>query len=366
MRKRDLGKLSKIKVSRLLQLLFIFLALWGVFWAHIYQTAIWHKTLLESVRSSISDVILYSISTLAAISIELYLRRLKRVTMHETSAERLEDLRKENEFLKRELLKSRKTPTNRIGVGFLLSGAIILLVSYIISSQVLAFIGLGLAFWGGLFLFARPMKFVSSAVLNSTAISSYVTIDRVTDDLNYKGKPVYVPPLPKGAYFPEYLKGLEEMVVYVPLADVVAIPAIGELAKKQFILKNPKGICIPPPGYGLVSLIERGLRNELTQVDTDRLFSNLPTIIATELELAREFEINKEDNLIHVKILDSVYKDLYSPELDLESIHSIGCPLTSAIACLLAKTTAKLVTIVKDSVSPDLRTVEVWYKTLEA
>jgi hypothetical protein len=40
------------------------------------------------------------------------------------------------------------------------------------ASTVLAFIGLGLTFWGALFLFARPIKFVKSILLDFTAIST--------------------------------------------------------------------------------------------------------------------------------------------------------------------------------------------------
>jgi len=138
------------------------------------------------------------------------------------------------------------------------------------------------------------------------------------------------------------------------------------MAKKQFLLKNPKGICIAPPGYGLIDLFEKELKSEFTQIDLDRLCSSLPTIIVNNLELAKELEINPENGFIHVKIVDSAYKDLYSSEQALKSIHSIGSPLISAIACALAKTTGKLVTIAKDAVSPDLRIVEVWYQTLEA
>jgi len=261
--------------------------------------------------------------------------------------------------------KSKQTLSNRIGAMFLFSGALVLIASYLITSSVLAFIGLGLTFWGGLFLFARPARFVKSIILDSTVISCYATIDRITEDLNYTGNPIYVPPYPKEAYLPNYLRGLKEMIVYIPAQDVVAVPAIEEMAKKQFLVKSPEGICIPAPGYGLVSLIEEELKRELAQVDTDQLLNSLPTIVTRELELAREFEIGKENGFVHIKVLDSVYQGLYSAELGFKSIHSLGCPLTSAVACALAKTTTKLVTIVKDAVSPDLRSIEVWYKTLE-
>jgi len=277
-----------------------------------------------------------------------------------------ENLQKENEILKREVLKSKRTPSGKIGFILLAIGALTLVGSVIQTSTVLAFIGLGLTFWGALFLFARPVKFVRGTLLDSTAISSYTTIDRIIEDLSYKGKPIYVPPYPKEAYLPQYLKGLKEMTVFIPAKDIIAMPTIEEMAKKQFLLKNPKGICIAPPGYGLINLFEKELKTEFTQIDLDTLYNSLPTIIVKNLELATEIEINPEKDLIHVKIIDSVYKDLYSKEQDFKSIHPIGCPLTSAIACALAKTTGKLVAIVKDTISPDSKTIEVWYQTLEA
>jgi hypothetical protein len=280
--------------------------------------------------------------------------------------ETLRNLQKENELLKRDLLKSKKTPSGKIGFAFLVVGALALIGSVVSSSTALAFVGLGLSFWGALFLFARPVKFVRGTVLDYTAISSYKTIDRITEDLKYTGKPIYIPPYPKEAYLPEYLKGLKEMIVYIPAEDIVAMPTIEEMAKKQFLLKNPRGLSIPPPGYGLESLFEKELKVDFTQVKIDWLFGSLPTLLVGNLGMAKEFEINAENDLIHVKIVDSLYKDLYSSEQNFKSIHSIGCPLTSAIACALTKITGKLVIITKDEVSPDLGTIEVWYKTLAA
>jgi len=280
--------------------------------------------------------------------------------------ETLENLQKETELLKREALKSKRTPSGKIGFILLAIGALTLAGSVIRTSTVLAFIGLGLTFWGALFLFARPIKFVRGTLLDSTAISSYTTIDRMIQDLDYKGKPIYVPPYPEEAYLPEYLKGLKEMIVFIPAKNLVTLPTIEEMAEKQFLVKNPKGICIAPPGYGITNLFQKELKADFTQINLERLISSLPTIIVKNLELTKEFEINPENNLIHIKIIDSAYKDLYSRKKGFKSIHSIGCPLTSAIACALAKTTAKPVIIVKNAISPDLKTIEVWYQTLEA
>jgi hypothetical protein len=49
----------------------------------------------------------------------------------------------------------------------------------------------------------------------------------------------------------------------------------------------------------------------------------------------------------------------------LRSVHLLGCPLASAIACAVAKTTGKVVSVQKDEVSPDGRMVTVWLKVKE-
>ena len=286
-------------------------------------------------------------------------------TKVQSLVENLQLLQSENKALKQELLRYRRLPSSKIGFILLVIGVLVLATSFVGASTILAFIGLGLTFWGALFLFAKPTKFVRSTLLDSTALSSYTTIDRIIDDLNYKGKPTYIPSYPKGAYLPEYLKGLKEMVVFISAKDITTMPTIEEMARKQFLVKNPKGMCIAPPGSGLVSLFEKELRTDFTKIDLDGLYNSLPTVIVNNLELASNFEIDAEKELIHVKITDSVYKDLYSKEHKLKNVHSVGCPLTSAVACALAKTTGKLVTIAKSVVSPDLKVVDVWYQTVE-
>jgi len=279
--------------------------------------------------------------------------------------ETLQLLQSENEVLRQELLRYRRLPSSKIGFTLLIIGVPVLVASIAATSTILAFIGLSLTFWGVLFLFAKPTKFVRSTLLDSTALSSYTTIDRIVDDLNYKGKPTYIPPYPKEAYLPEYLKGLKEMIVFISAEDIATTPTIEEMAKKQFLVKNPEGICVAPPGSGLASLFEKESRVDFTKIDLDGLYNSLPTVIMNNLELASNFEIDAENELIHVKIHDSVYRDLYFIEPKLKSLHSVGCPLTSAVACALAKTTGKLVTIAKSQVSPDLKTIEVWYRIVE-
>ncbi len=362
---QKLWRLGTAKAIRLLQLLFLSIALWFIYWTHIYEVIYWNKTLLETFQSNFPNVFVYSILIIAVIFLEFQSKRRSRISMSSSSVKSLEILQKENEQSKYELMKSKKMPSNKIGIALLIIGALLLSASVITSSTILAFIGLGLTFWGALFLFARSTKFVTVPILDATALSTYATLDRIIDDLNYKGKAIYIPPYPKDTYLPEYLEGLKEMVVFISAKDSTKIPPIEEMAKKQFLVKNPKGICITPPGSGLVSLFEKELRVDFTKIDQESFYDGLPTVIVNNLELASDFEIEAENELIHVKITDSVYSNLYSKNQNLKSIHSIGCPLTSAVTCALAKTTGKLVTITKTKISPDLKTVEIWYQIVE-
>jgi hypothetical protein len=359
-------RISTGNMVRLFQIIFLVVALWFFFWAHIYEMIVWNKTFVESIQSSIPNVVLYAVSILALILLEIPMKRRRQVsTVSSPSAKTLEDLQRENELLKRELLSSKKIPSNKIGIALLIVGALLLVVSVVISSTILAFMGLGLIFWGVLFLLVRPTKFVRSTILGATAISSYVTLDRIIDDLNYKGNPIYIPPYPKDTYLPEHLAGLKEMVVFISAKESITIPSIEEMAKNQFLVKNPEGICITPPGSGLVSLFEKELRTDFTKIDQESFYEGLPRIIVNNLELATDLEIKAEKEAIYVKITDSVYNHLYSQNQNLKTIHSVGCPLTSAVSCALAIKTGKPVTITKSKISPNLKTIEIWYQLIE-
>jgi hypothetical protein len=277
--------------------------------------------------------------------------------------ETIKRLQAENENLKLELTKSRRIPSGKIGIVFLVPGVLSLVLSIYAGSSVLAFIGLGLTFWGALFFFVRPIKYVKSSLLDSTAITSYSTIDRIIKDLNYKGKSYYIPPYPKDVYLPEYLKGLKDMIVFISAENASTMPSIEEMAKSRFILEKPKGISIAPPGLGLLTLFEKELKTDLTALELSELSDNLTKIILENFQLAKEIEIKPEQDMVHVKIVDSTYKDLYTKE-NLKSVHSLGDPIVSAIACAIAKTTGKMVTIQKDKASPDERIIQAWLQIL--
>jgi len=276
--------------------------------------------------------------------------------------ETIKQLQTDIEELKLELKKAKGIPSGKIGLTFIIPGALALIFSITENSQVLAFIGLGLTFWGALFFFVRPVKYVKSSLLDSTAASTYTTVDRIIQDLEYKGKSYYIPPYPKEVYLPEHLKGLKELIVFISADSDEGMPSIEEMAKSRFILENPKGICVAPPGLGLLAQFEKELRTDITKLELNELNETLRQIILENFQLAKEIEMKTEENQVYLKIIDSTYKKLYTAEQNLKSLHFLGCPLVSAIACAIAKTTGKITTIHKDKTSLDGQTIEVWYR----
>jgi len=285
------------------------------------------------------------------------------ITTQQHLIETIRQLQTEVESLKLELKKAKGMPSAKIGLAFIIPGILALIFSILNNSNILAFIGLSLAFWGALFFFLRPVKYVSSSLLDSNAIATYTTIDRIVKDLKIKGKSYYIPPYPKEVYLPQHLKGLKETVVFIS-ADTGGMPSIEELAKSKFLLENPNGICVAPPGLGVLAQFEKELRIDIAKLQISELCEIFPPLITENLQLAKEIEMKQENGQVYLKMIDSTYKNLYAAE-DLKSIHFLGCPLASAIACALAKATGKMVTIQKDNITPDGQTIEVWYSMVE-
>ncbi|MEM2588951.1 MAG: hypothetical protein QXT44_03980 [Candidatus Bathyarchaeia archaeon] len=291
-------------------------------------------------------------------------KKVEEKTPNEHSLETVKKLQEEVENLKLELKKAKSIPSGKIGLALAIPGVLCLVGAILKDSNVLAFIGLGLTFWGALFFFVRPLRYVQSSLIDSTALPAYKTIDRIVADLKYKGKSYYIPPYPKEVYLPEHLKGLKDHVVFIS-SDAGGVPSIEELAKSKFLLANPNGVCVAPPGLGILEQIEKELRKDTAKLQLAELCETIPIIIVENLQLAKEAEMKIEDNSVNLKISDSVYKSLYIDE-NLKSVYLLGCPIASAVACALAKASGKAVTIQKVNASIDGQTVEIRYRMVES
>jgi len=252
----------------------------------------------------------------------------------------------------------RTKPSGIIGYILLSFGIISLISSILYESSILAFIGLGLTFWGALLLFIRPTKLVKADLLDSTAISSLKTINHIISNSNCKGKAIYLPP--------KYLKNIKGATVFIPSKKETILPSIEETAKEKIFLENPSGMCITPPGLALTNLFEKELKTNFLTTDITYLQNNLPKLFIEDLEIAENFEMNTENDTIHVKITETIYKNICKETRKLSKIsNSIGCPLCSSIAIALTRATGKPITIEKTEISEDNKTIETYYRIIE-
>lgn len=258
-----------------------------------------------------------------------------------------------------------------IGAIFLAAGTAALIAAIFLSSQIMALVGLGMTFWGALFNLATPLRYVEGNLLNSTVISTYLTIDRIIDDFKYTGKAYYLPPYSKEEYLPEHLKGLRDTVAFISADKDATMPPIEDLAQSKFMLTNEKvarankkGILIAPPGLGLLTKIEKKMP-PTTRIGVSDLFEAAPKVVSEDLGLAREMTMNSEMNTVKLTIRDSLYMDLYSPGSNLKSISLLGCPIASAIACVIAKHMGRPVAIQNVTVTPENLTTEIDYQILQ-
>ena len=255
--------------------------------------------------------------------------------------------------------KHKTSLPKAINWALLSIGIIALFTSIVYVSSILAFIGLGLVFWGALLFYIQPEEYTKKALLDSAVIPSLVALNQIMHELNYKGKPIYLPP--------KYLNDPEASKVYIPKQEDGKLPE-PELTLKhenQLFFQNPQGILLTPPGAQLSRLFEKILDTSFAKTDLQYVTQNMPRLFIDELEIAEDLEIETEYDLIRVKITNSVFTDICNENRKLSHLYStIGCPLCSSIACALTKATGKPITIENTQSSEEGKIIEATYRIL--
>ena len=264
------------------------------------------------------------------------------------------------------------------GVLLIILGALALASSIIYVSSTPALIGLGLIFWGIILTYIQTGEYVKEAVLDATTTSMLTTLNQTMQELDYRGKAVYLPP--------KYLNDPESTKAYVPRLRIGKLPPPEQTQKleTQPSSRNSQGLIITPPGAELTRLFEDTLQTSFTKVDLDNLKEQLPKLLIEDLEIASDVEIQTgsiktsnptddtiwqivtEHDRINVKITSTTYKNTTKQTTHLSNINpTLGSPLTSAVACAIAKATGKPIIIENQQVSEDGETTETEYRVLE-
>ena len=275
-------------------------------------------------------------------------------------------------------MKVKITLTKFTAWALLCLGAIALIISIFYSSSILAFIGLGLIFWGAILAYIQTEEYIKETLLDATIQPYLTTLNQLIKELDYKGNATYLPP--------KYFQEPETVKIYIPRQKSTKIPPPEEIQKheKQLFTQNPQSLLLTPPGIGLTKLFEETLETSFTKLNLEQLQNSLPKLLIEDLEIAENLEIRTEFNkattkiknqvsviqtkedTICVKITKTIYKNICNEARKLSHIcKTVGCPLCSAIACAITKASGKPVTIQKTESAQDGGIIEAYYSIIE-
>jgi len=266
---------------------------------------------------------------------------------------RIQELERERDQLKENLWKAKGRPSRLSAVLMLTVGAIALMTAVVYSTTVVAFIGLALIFWGALLLQIRPSGYLKADLLDPTALSPIMITDQLLSQLGYSGRGIYM------------RDDKQETVVFVPAADGGELPSSSQLGKTTF-LESPKGVVLTPLGRSLAYFLEGELGGKTTIRELASLQARLGRLLIENLEIARDFEMNLEAGRVLIRFEDSMYATLCQELKENTRIWStMGCPISSAMGCILTGSTQRPVAFEGESISEDGRIMEAKYRILQ-
>ncbi len=278
-------------------------------------------------------------------------------------------------------------------------GAISLLFSVIYSSPVLAFIGLGLTFWGVVLLYIQeqeqqpvyqpPKEQVQERRAESvrsradmrrfevSTSSELLALDQLVEELDCKGAATYLPP--------RYFRTAEGCRVFISKQEISRLPTLDEVRRNEnrVLMKNPAGLLLTPPGTQLACLIEKKLAKSFEYTSVEDSLERLSRVLIHDLKIAEDLQmqmlarevrmrvapyvslVQLRKDTVEVRIVRSVYADMYKQSERIRMYKRIGAPDISAVACALAGNLGKPVRIEKIEFDEKTGTVEWCCKIVE-
>lgn len=247
--------------------------------------------------------------------------------------------------------------TSLVSLFLLASGIFALAFSVVYASSMLAFVGLGLTLWGALLLYIAPSKQVPLELLNATATPNLTNIEKIMAAYDVEEKGIYLPP--------KHLENGGSSIVYIPSKEDLTVPNPEELDEEKLHSENPNGLLLSPPGIALSKFFEKTLGKSFARTNLNYLQDTLPKLLVEDLEIAEHVDLRTEDNTVTVEVTNNIFTEICRETRKLPKTYkALGCPLSSAIACVLAKATGKPVIIQSNDLSADGRTIKTSYRVL--
>ena len=274
------------------------------------------------------------------------------------------ELQKEVQNLRLQIRKLQRRPSRWVAFLLLLIGGSALGVSILYSHLILAFIGLGLMFSGSLLTYITPTAYAKEELISSSSLSALRAMDRIIQELGYRGKAVYIPPrsLREFTSSKAFIQADYDQDNWNNLSQE-DLPSAEDHEDGLSFYRDPKGMSITPPGEQLMELYSKELGVDFARVDLDFLQLKLPDLLINDLELVEDLEIDVNDSVVNIKMFgrgaelcDAVRSSTLLDEY-------IGCPIHSSFALAISRASGKAVIL--ESVKPNGKGIESTYRLQE-
>jgi hypothetical protein len=238
----------------------------------------------------------------------------------------------------KKLWKALRQGTTRLGLIVTTIGAGCLTISYLSSSLILTFIGLGLTLWGLLLFYILPSRSIPRKVFDVLTFSMLRSIDAIVDEL-YHGQSVV-------HFYHANRNGLAQGYIYFSSRPSGAVRNYVHFNSQEISQSDFNGTFIFSPSQGLLDLFERELNVNLARIDFSFLQRTLPDILVEELKLVDYFLIEANDDTFVIRFSGEPSAHLCRLINERSKIgYRIGCPVCGVLALALSKSTGRPIRI---------------------
>lgn len=230
----------------------------------------------------------------------------------------------------------------KIGISLAGAAAILLLISYVSGSLVLAYIGLSIGLWSVISVFAVKNNIMSAELFVSASFASANAIRNIVSSLGYKGRAVFL--------YPKSFEGIKRGYLYIS-KDGKEIPQEKDVSVTGPITWH-EGILLEAPAGPIVELFEKRLGVNFIAVDVNYLRDALPKLLIQDLRIADSVAVEEKGKNVEITIGGSICSEICAKiyDTDGQSNHYI-CPICSASALIVSKVTRSPVSIESSIVS---------------
>jgi len=228
--------------------------------------------------------------------------------------------------------------------------------SKLYNSSFLAIFGLAIIFWGAILLYVTPSKQVPLTLFNASTEAALAKIERVISELNLDQRGVYLPP--------DNLRNIDFSLVYIPEISQTPQSTLEE-SDKRLPINEETGMFLIPPGSALSNLFEKEMGFSFAKNDFNQIQDRLPKLLVEDLELAQNVEIHIQGNTVTLLVSKSILDEICrQTDFQPKAHKQVGCLLSSAIACALAKATGNPIIIQNETRDPETETTCIEYRIL--